>query len=151
MRAFALPVVSLPWQYLTVPLGGVFIDAGSMTLAPEIVAPPPPPPPPPLPPPLLSSPPPQAAKTRQLAAMAPKPTCSFMRAPPVSDPANPFRTDIPCVLLVPRDWGSERPRDRLSPGEEVVLCATRPYPCALWANLCREGTLLAVALALGEV
>ena len=47
--SFPEPVVSLPVQYLTVPLGGLFIDAGSMTLAPltsvpppDVLAPPPP-------------------------------------------------------------------------------------------------------------
>ena len=46
MSALAEPVVSLPWQYLTVPLGGLFIELASMTFAPEIFSPvelPPPP------------------------------------------------------------------------------------------------------------
>jgi hypothetical protein len=33
--------VSLPWQYLIVPLGGVFREFASMTLAPDIAFPPP--------------------------------------------------------------------------------------------------------------
>src|SRR4051812_33250011 len=45
-----MPVVSLPWRYLTVPLGGLFIELASMTFAPLTVVPPPPPDlPPPLP------------------------------------------------------------------------------------------------------
>jgi hypothetical protein len=54
-----MPVVSLPWQNLTVPLGGLSSDLGSMTFAPSTLTPPPPlvlvppPPPPPPPPPLF--------------------------------------------------------------------------------------------------
>src|SRR3954454_19802844 len=58
-QAWALPAVSLPWQYVTVPLAP-FAEFGSMTFAPEVVFPPPPeaaPPPPPPPPPPLSPPP----------------------------------------------------------------------------------------------
>src|SRR3954452_24198139 len=73
-QAWALPAVSLPWQYVTVPLAP-FAEFGSMTFAPAVVlAPLPPdadpPPPPPPPPPLLSSPPPHAATTREHSATA---------------------------------------------------------------------------------
>src|SRR3954469_15688717 len=70
MSCLAMPVVSLPWQNLTVPLGGLSIDLGSMTFAPSTLTPPPPPlvlEPPPPPPPLLLplSLLPQAANTTQ--------------------------------------------------------------------------------------
>src|SRR3954452_15507324 len=84
-HAWAFPAVSLPWQYVTVPLAP-FARLGSMTFAPDVVSPPPPPaaadppPPPPPPPPPLS--PPQAAMTRELSATAsaaPKPKRPLMR------------------------------------------------------------------------
>src|SRR3954447_18185751 len=50
-HAWALPAVSLPWQYVTVPLAP-FATFGSSTFAPDVVLPPPPElallPPPPL-------------------------------------------------------------------------------------------------------
>src|SRR5262245_27285358 len=71
------PVVSLPAQYVIVPLGGEFIELGSITLAPLPVLPPlaalvlaPPSP---------SSLPPQAALARQIAAATPSAT-RFMRS-----------------------------------------------------------------------
>src|SRR3954452_5867118 len=82
-HAWALPAVSLPWQYVTVPLAPL-ARVGSRTFAPGVVLPPllealPPPPPPP-PPPL--SLPPQAATTseqRATANAAPKPKRPLMR------------------------------------------------------------------------
>src|SRR3954466_13938857 len=74
-QAWAVPAVSLPWQYVTVPLAP-FAEFGSMTFAPAVVfapLPPPdadPPPPPPPPPPPLSAPPPHAATTREHSATA---------------------------------------------------------------------------------
>src|SRR3954447_17465869 len=84
-QACALPAVSLPWQYVTVPLAP-FARLGSRTFAPDVVLPPLPPleadPPPPPPPPTPLSEPPQAATTRELnatAIAAPKPKRPLMR------------------------------------------------------------------------
>src|SRR5690349_4566665 len=41
IMSLAMPVVSLPWQKVIVPLGGLFIEFGSMTFAPETLASPP--------------------------------------------------------------------------------------------------------------
>src|SRR3954453_23746691 len=84
-HAWALPAVSLPWQYVTVPLAPL-AEFGSMTFAPDVVLPPPPPPveadPPPPPPPPPLSPPPHAATTSEHSAtaiVAPKPKRPLMR------------------------------------------------------------------------
>src|SRR3954471_17399035 len=57
-----------------VPFGGLFIELGLMTLAPEMVPPPEVLPPPP--------PPPHAATTSAQASNPPSPTRLFMRSPP---------------------------------------------------------------------
>src|SRR3954463_14491327 len=84
-HAWALPAVSLPWQYVTVPLAPL-ARFGSRTFAPEVVSPPLPPAAAPPPPPLLLLPPlslpPQAATTREHSATAiaaPKPKRPLMR------------------------------------------------------------------------
>src|SRR4051794_29095325 len=85
-----MPVVSLPWQYLIVPFGGLSKDLASMTLAPltDVDCPP-------LLPPLLPplEPPPQAATVRaHVAATAPKPTRLLMLSPPTAEPCGGGRT-----------------------------------------------------------
>src|SRR5690242_3066885 len=84
-----MPVVSLPWQNLTVPFGGLSSDLASMTLAPSTLTPPPPlvlapppPPPPPPPPLLLLLLLPQAARTMQQMNTAPNPNLTFIAPPP---------------------------------------------------------------------
>ena len=82
-----MPVVSWPWQNFTVPLGGLFSELGSMTLAPVTFTAPVDPPPPPL----LLLLPPHAAKARQAAASTPRAPTSLKRRPLC---ANPLRSDM---------------------------------------------------------
>src|SRR3954451_10753042 len=104
--ALPAPVVSFPWQYLTVPLGGLSSDLGSMTFAPltsrlvppPLVLDPPPPPPPPLLLLLLLLP--QAARTMQQMNTAPNPNLTFI-APPPPDATWPLSKGAPLVRLEP--------------------------------------------------
>src|SRR5215218_5397926 len=77
IQACVTPVVSLPTQYVTLPLAP-FMELGSIALAPAVLLPPSSPPPPPPPP----SSPPHAARTRaqtNAANTAPKPKRPLMR------------------------------------------------------------------------
>src|SRR5215813_4407284 len=103
MRSLPMPVVSLPWQNLTVPLGGLFSEFGSMALAPEIFVPPPPPlvlaapPPPPVLPPLSLLP--QA--TTNIAIAASNAAANLLRETIARTPSSGPRSGPVCTSRAP--------------------------------------------------
>src|SRR5262245_18000556 len=102
MSSLAEPVVSLPWQYLTVPFGGLSIDAGSMTLAPLTSVPPlvlAPPPPVSLPPLLPHA----ASATQPATKRAANANCTLIRfLPDIWTLPPPPATPFPGLSAYPR-------------------------------------------------